>query len=57
MSKIDLISKIQFIIRTQFSSIYAIDRTGPYQVLPVRARIDQRAMAMKGYSVFPKAPA
>ena len=30
---------------------------GPYQVLPCRARVDLRAMAMKRCSVFPKAPA
>ena len=30
---------------------------GPYQVLPFRARVDLGAMAMKGYSAFPKAPA
>ena len=30
---------------------------GPYQVLPLRARVDLGAMAMKGYSAFPKAPA
>ena len=30
---------------------------GPYQVLPLRARVDLEAMAMKGYSAFPKAPA
>ena len=30
---------------------------GPYQVLPLRARVDLGAMAMKGYSKFPKAPA
>ena len=30
---------------------------GPYQVLPLRARVDLEAMAMKGYSVFPKVPA
>ena len=30
---------------------------GPYQVLPLRARMDLGAMAMKGYSAFPKAPA
>ena len=29
----------------------------PYQVIPLRARVDLRAMAMKGYSAFPKAPA
>ena len=26
-------------------------------VLPLRARVDRGAMAMKGYSAFPKAPA
>ena len=30
---------------------------GPYQVLPLQARVDLGAMAMKGYSAFPKAPA
>ena len=30
---------------------------GHYQVLPRRARVDLGAMAMKGYSAFPKAPA
>ena len=29
----------------------------PYQVLPLRARVDLGAMAMKGYSEFPKFPA
>ena len=29
---------------------------GRYQVLPHRARVDLGAIAMKGYSVFPKAP-
>ena len=30
----------------------------PYiQVLPFRARVDQEAMEIKGYSAFPKAPA
>ena len=32
-------------------------KIGPYQVLPLRARVDLGAMAMKGYSAFPKAPA
>ena len=30
---------------------------GAYQVLPRRARVDLGAMAIKGYSAFPKAPA
>ena len=29
----------------------------PYQELPHYARVGQEAMAMKGYSAFPKAPA
>ena len=29
---------------------------GPYQVLPLRARVDEGAMAIKEYSAFPKAP-
>ena len=32
-------------------------KIGPYQVLPLKARGDLGAMAMKGYSAFPKAPA
>ena len=30
---------------------------GPYQVLPLQARVDLEAMAIKGYSAFPKTPA
>ena len=30
---------------------------GPYQVLPLRVRVDRGAMSMKVYSVFPKVPA
>ena len=30
---------------------------GPYQVVPLRARVDLGAMAMKGYPAFHKAPA
>ena len=28
---------------------------GPYQVLPLRTRVDMGSMAMKGYSASPKA--
>ena len=31
-------------------------KIGPYQVLPLRDRVDREAMAMKGHSTFPKAP-
>ena len=30
---------------------------GPYQLLPLWPRVDLGAMAIKGYSAFPKAPA
>ena len=30
---------------------------GPYQVLPLQARVDLGSLAMKEYSAFPKAPA
>ena len=29
---------------------------GPYQVLPLPARVDLGAMVIKGYFAFPKAP-
>ena len=31
-------------------------KIGHYQVLPIWARVDLAAMAIKGYSAFPKAP-
>ena len=42
---------IQFSISMQFSFIW------PYQVRPLRARVNWEVLAMKGYSTFPKAPA
>ena len=30
---------------------------GPYQVLPIQARVDLEAMTVKGYSAFPQTPA
>ena len=50
-----LFQTIQFIISTQFSSIWPIDRT--LEVLPLPVRVDLKAIAMKGFSIFPKAPA
>ena len=47
-----LFQTIQFSISTVFSSIWPIDRT-----LSVAARVNLWAIAMKGYSAFPKAPA
>ena len=34
-----------------------IQFTVPFKVLPIRAKVDLGAMAMKEYSAFPKAPA
>ena len=51
MSKTVLFLTIHFCINTQFSSI------GPYQMLPLWARVDLGAIAMKGYFAVPKAPA
>ena len=36
------------------SYIWPIDRT--FQVLPLQVGVDLEAMAMKGYSAFPKSP-
>ena len=41
----------------QAHSLFLFDpQIGPYQVQPHRARVDEGAKAMKGYSGFPKAP-
>ena len=40
--------------KVQFNSFDP--QIGPYQVLLLRARVDRRAMAIQGYSAFPKAP-
>ena len=53
MSKTVLFQTIQFSIRlVQFDRLI-----GPYQVLPLHARVDLEAMVVKGYYAFPKAPA
>ena len=52
MTKTVLFQAIQFYISTQFCSIWSTDGT-----LPRQARVDLGAMAMEGYSAFPKAPA
>ena len=41
------------LVQLQFSSIWDTE-IGPYQVIPLPARVDLEAMAMKGYSAFPK---
>ena len=50
-----LFQVIQFSISTQFSSIQPIDRVPPGATTPGHG--GPRAMAKKGCSVFPKAPA
>ena len=61
MSKTFLFQAIQFTQTIQFSISMLLvlfnPYIGPYQVLPLRPRVDLWAMAMKGYSVFPKTPA
>ena len=47
-----LFRTIQLSMSTQFSSIWLIDK-----VIPPRVTVDLKAMAMKEYSAFPKAPA
>ena len=51
---------IQFNIWHLFASVCQTvlfdSKTGPYQMLPLQVRVDLRAMAINGYSAFPKAP-
>ena len=35
---------------------FYLTKIGPYHVLPLQVRVDQGAMAMKGFSTFPKVP-
>ena len=53
-----LFQTIQFGISKQFKfqTILFDPLIGPYQVQPLRARVNLRAVAMKGYSAFLKAP-
>ena len=62
MSKTVLFQTIQFSVQKQFHftqykySLILFDPwIGPYQVQPLRARVDHGAMAMKGPSALPKA--
>ena len=45
----------QFCLSYKNSSISNIEMTGPYQVPPLRDRVNLGAMAMKNYSEFLKA--
>ena len=47
-----LFQAIQFNMSTQFSTIWP--KLEPYQVLPLRVRVDLGAIETKGYSAFPK---
>ena len=55
MSKIVLFQAIQFSISTQFNSIWPIGSA--LLGATTRARVDLGAIAVKGYSAFPKASA
>ena len=61
LSKTFLFQAIQFNQTIQFSISMPFVLFNPwiglYQVLSLQARVDLGAMAMKGFSVFPKAPA
>ena len=58
MLKTVLFQTIQLSISTQFKfqTLLFNPLIGSNQVLPLRARVDQEVMTMKGYSAFPKAP-
>ena len=55
VSQTVLIQTIHFSISMRL--VLLNPQRGPYQVLPLRTRADLGAMAMKGFSAFPKAPA
>ena len=55
MSNIVPFQNIQFSVSKQFSCICSSGST--YQVLPLQARVDLEAIAIKGYLEFPKTPA
>ena len=54
-SQTNLIQIIQFTISKKF--VLFNPQIGPYQVLPLRARVDLGSMAKKGCSAFHKPPA
>ena len=50
----------QFIFKStqiKFQTVLFDPQIGPYQVLPLRARVDLGVMKIKAYSALPKAPA
>ena len=54
-----IFQSIQFSLSTEFKcqTVLFDPLIGPHQVLPLRARVDLGAIAMKGYSAFSKAQA
>ena len=44
-------------VQFKYQTVLFNQLIGPYQVLPLRTKMDQGAMAIKGCSAFPKAPA
>ena len=55
MSKRDLFPKILFSTSISISLVLFDILIGTNHVLPFRAKVNLRALAKKGYSVFPKA--
>ena len=47
----------QFSLALAYCLVLFDPQIGPYQVLPLSARVDLGEMAIKGYSTFPKSPA
>ena len=48
----DAFAYTHFKCQTVLFELYIV----PYQVLPLRVRVDLGTMALKGYSAFPKTP-
>ena len=58
LSNINSLIELQLFVCIQLNSqtVRSKPLMGRYQVLQIRVRLDQGAMAMKVYSIFPKAP-
>ena len=50
------LNDLSYCYLTQMSKVLFDSWSGPYQVLPFWDRVDLRAMTIKGYPTFPKAP-
>ena len=51
-----LFQAIQFSISHLFTFSLNVKQIEPFQVLPLQARVDLGATAIKGYTTFPKTP-